>query len=134
MVLMMAVLAGPAGAQPLPQADQTAVQDVIGRQIEAFRHDDAAAAFAFAAPNIQLLFGTPERFLDMVRTAYKAVKNPRSVEFGDLVSGQGEVTQDVELVGPDGQPEKARYTLEKDATGTWRIAGCVLLRSERLAV
>lgn len=134
LALLCAGFVVPAHSEVVTPADQAAIQDVITRQIEAFRRDDGQAAYAIAAPSIQKMFGSPERFMDMVRNAYPAVHRPRSFQFTDLVSGQGETTQDVELIGPDGQPARAHYTLEKDPTGSWRIAGCEMLKSERLAV
>lgn len=133
-LLLLCAMIGPARAQAdLSAADRASIQGVITRQIDAFRHDDAEAAFAFAAPGIQGQFGTPERFLDMVRRAYPAVHRPRVVEFAALrLSDDGAIVQDVELVGPDGAFELARYTMERDAAGSWRIAGCTLVPSARV--
>lgn len=127
----MLILAVSAKAQQ--PGDVSAIQDTITRQIEAFRHDDANAAFALAAPNIHERFGTAERFLGLVRHAYPSVYRPKSFEFTTLGPADGVMTQDVELIGPDGLPALARYTLEQDSTGVWRITGCIVLESERVA-
>ncbi len=116
----------------LSAADRMAIQGVITRQVEAFRHDDAETAFGFASPGIQDQFGTPGRFLDMVRRAYPAVHRPRAMEFTGLRLGEGAVVQEVELVGPNGALELALYTMERDSAGAWRIAGCTLVPSARV--
>lgn len=67
-----------------------------------------------------------------MRRAYPAVHRPRVVDFIKLRLDEGVIVQKVELVGPDGTPELALYTMERDPAGTWRIAGCVLVPSERV--
>lgn len=132
-LLLLGATIGPGHAQAdLSAADRMAIQGVITRQIDAFRRDDAAAAFAFASPGIQAQFGTPDRFLDMVRRAYPAVHRPRAMEFTGLRLGEGGVVQEVELVGPDGALQLALYSVERDAAGAWRIAGCALVPSARI--
>ena len=131
LALALMALAGSVHAQGLSAADGAAIRGVIGRQIEAFRQDDAPGAFAFASPGIQGMFGTPERFLDMVRRAYPAVHRPRSVEYRELTREDGRIVQQVELTGQDGQPQLALYEMERDGDA-WRIAGCTLVRSPRV--
>lgn len=132
-LLFLCAFIGPGQAQAdLSAADRMAIQGVIARQIDAFRRDDAGAAFAFASPGIQTQFGTPDRFLDMVRRAYPAVHRPRAMEFTGLRLGEGGVVQEVELVGPDGGLQLALYSMERDAAGAWRISGCALVPSARV--
>ena len=114
--------------------DKATIQSVITRQLDAFRRDDAAGAFGYAAPSTQGIFGTPDNFLDMVRRGYAPVYRPRSVDFAAMGSEDGAVTQDVELIGPDGLPYTAHYTMEHEADGSWRIVACQLLHSRRLGV
>ncbi len=121
-----------AAADEVDKATQQALQAIITQQIEAFERDDGDAAFAFASPHIQEQFGNSGRFLDMVRRAYPAVHRPRSVDFAELLVGDGTIVQQVELVGPDGQPQTALYEMERGADGAWRIAGCSLVRSPRV--
>ena len=131
LALALTAAVGSVRAQEVSAADGAAIRGVIGRQIEAFRRDDAAGAFAFASPGIQGMFGTPERFLDMVRRAYPAVHRPRSVEYRELTREGGRIVQQVELTGQDGQPQLALYEMERDGD-TWRIAGCTLVQSPRV--
>src|SRR5438093_10745192 len=73
-----------AGAAEISPADQATIQGMISHQIEAFRHDDGAAAYGFASPNIQGLYPNPDLFMNMVKNAYKPVYRPQSVTFGQL--------------------------------------------------
>ena len=123
----------PAGTTSQAPADSTAIQSVIGNQIEAFRHDDATSAFSLASPMIQGMFGTPENFLAMVAHGYPPVYRPGAVRFTDLVTIDGVLTQKVELLGPDGRAYLALYAMEKQPDGTWKINGCQLTESESVA-
>ncbi|MDT7953666.1 MAG: DUF4864 domain-containing protein [Acetobacteraceae bacterium] len=111
-------------------ADRGAIETVITSQLEAFRQDEGAAAFGFASPKIQGLFGDAPHFMAMVKRAYPPVYRPRSFTFGTVESVEDRVVQRVTLVGPDGAPAEALYTMEREPDGTWRIDGCVLTRPE----
>lgn len=135
-LLVMLGLCGPAMAQELPAGvspgDRTAIQDVITRQLDAFRHDDATGAYGFAAPNIRQMFPSPDVFMEMVRRGYPPVYRPRQQEFSELALRDGHVVQEVELLGTDGRPVVAVYTMEPDGKGGWLIAGCALIPSVRV--
>jgi hypothetical protein len=122
-------LALPAQAQVSP-ADQTAIRDVIEGQVEAFRRDDGAAAFGYASPSIQGMFGSAETFMDMVRQGYRPVYRPQVFEFREIVTLQGMVTQKVHVIGPDGRPVTAFYPMTQQPDGSWRIEGCYLQAPE----
>ena len=125
----MLALALPAQAQVSP-ADQTAIRNVIEGQVEAFRRDDGAAAFGYASPGIQGMFGTAETFMDMVRQGYRPVYRPQVFEFREIVTLQGMVTQKVHVIGPDGRPVTAFYPMTQQPDGSWRIEGCYLQAPE----
>src|SRR5687768_18572764 len=78
------------------------IRGVIHRQIDAFRRDDAHGAFALVSPGVQKAFGTPERFLDTVRVAYRAVYRPSAVSFLELVVMGGDVVQPVQVTDRSG--------------------------------
>lgn len=131
-LLLATCLIGPAHSQDaVAPAERAAIQHVIAAQIEAFRHDDGQAALGFAAPHIKAMFGDGPHFLAMVREAYPPVYRPRSVSFGTLAPQNGSLVQKIELVGPDGQGALALYIMEHEPDGSWRIAGCSLVKSER---
>lgn len=134
LLLSLVLLAFPAWAQEAntSAADQAAIASVIQAQIEAFRHDDAPGAFAYAAPSIQAMFENPDRFMAMVRAGYPPVYRPRSVDMAGLEQIDGQLTQKVELTGPDGQPALALYTMQRQADGNWKITGCALTTSKRV--
>ena len=70
-----------AAAQTPSAEHTTAMRAVIEAQLAAFAADDAARAFSYAAPGIREVFGTPDRFLAMVRSGYPVVYRPASVTF-----------------------------------------------------
>lgn len=131
-LFVLLMLIGPAWAQSAVSAeDEEAIRGVITQQIEAFKRDDGDAAYAFASPHIQEKFGDPGRFLDMVRRAYPAVHRPRSLDFTELLVGDGTIVQQVELIGPEGEAQLALYSMQREPSGQWRIDGCILVRSTR---
>lgn len=135
-VALLAMICRPVAAadQPVAGEDMAAIQRTITSQLQAFQHDDAPAAFGYAAPSTQGIFGTPDNFMDMVRRGYPPVYRPHSVEFSSIAMVDGQIVQNVELTGPDGLPYTARYTMEHEADGSWRIIACELLQSRRLGV
>ena len=133
-VLALASTRAVADPAPFDSADHAGVEQTIRGQIDAFRRDDAAGAFAFAAPDTQSLFGDAQTFLDMVGRAYQPVYHPRGVDFSGLTNDDGAITQRVELIGPDGGAYTALYTMEREPDGTWKIIACQLVPRQRTGV
>lgn len=106
--------------------DQAAIRDIIQGQIEAFRRDDGDAAFGYASPSIQSMFGRSDVFMDMVRQGYRPVYRPQVFDFREIVELHGQVAQKVHVVGPDGRPVTAIYPMTRLPDGSWRIDGCYL--------
>jgi Domain of unknown function (DUF4864) len=112
----------------LTAADRIAIRAVIDRQLEAFRLDDAASAFALASPDIRARFSSPENFLIAVKTFYEPVYRPRRTGgFTRLYIIDGYPTQPVLLVGPGGDYVVALYTMQRQPGGDWKILGCSLI-------
>jgi Domain of unknown function (DUF4864) len=126
LVVLLLGLAGAAEAQSLSNDDRAAIRQVIQAQVDAFRRDDGGAAFSYASPMIQGLFGTPEVFMDMVRQGYQPVYRPRAFDFREIVTIHGQPAQTVDVIGPDGRPVTAIYPMRQLPDGTWRIDGCFL--------
>jgi hypothetical protein len=111
-------------------ADRKAIREVIQRQLDAFRRDDGDDAFGYASPEIQHMFGTSTIFMDMVRQGYQPVYRPRRFDFEEVVTLDGQPTQKVHVIGPDGRPVTAYYPMRRQPDGTWRIDGCYLKAPE----
>ncbi len=122
-----------ASAQSLSNSDTSAFQSIIAGQIEAFRTDDGARAYSYAAPMIRQIFPNPDMFMGMVRKGYQPVYRPQSFTFGTAgFSASGRPIQRVTVVGPDGITYEAIYTFEKQADGSWQINGCAIVRAPEL--
>jgi hypothetical protein len=118
---------------PGPQAragdDVAAAQGVIRSQAEAFARDDAAGAYAYAAPEIHELYPQADAFLGMVAHSYAPVYRHKSFEFGEARAADGKIAQQVHIVDTDGVPWEALYTLEQQGDGSLKISGCVLIKT-----
>ncbi|MDF2765452.1 MAG: hypothetical protein K0S81_2446 [Rhodospirillales bacterium] len=133
-VLLLLLTAAPAKAEGIAASDQAAIAAVIRDQIAAFRVDDAKRAFGYASPAIQAKFGTPEEFLDMVRSGYGQVYRAREVTFRDIAVEQGVPVQAVEIRGADGTGVLALYFMERQPDGSWKINGVIIAElPERMA-
>ena len=133
MLVVVVVAIGDAAAETTA-ADRAAFVRTIEGQLDAFRADDGSAAFSFASPGIQGLFGSPDTFMDMVRSGYRAVYRPRSTRFLNAVETPRGPVQRVLFVGPDGRPVIAEYQMERQPDGTWRIDGVILTEVDDGAV
>jgi len=126
LLLGMALPMVASAQEALSPADRLAIRDAIRSQVDAFRRDDGEAAFGFASPTIQGMFGSSAMFMDMVRQGYQPVYRPRSFDFAEIVELNGQPTQKVRVIGPDGKAVDAFYPMERQPDGTWRVNGCYL--------
>ena len=118
----------PAATEAPAASDRAAFESVITQQLEAFRADDGARAYSYAAPNIRQIFPTSEIFMAMVKRGYLPVYRAQGHRFGATVTDSlGQPAQRVTLTGPDGKLYEALYSMQRQPDGTWRISGCTLL-------
>ena len=133
-ICLLAAFGAAALAQGTPGAsERDSVTRTIRAQMEAFKRDDGVEAFSYAAPAIREMFRTPDIFMQMVRGGYAPVYRPREVEFLEPQAESGEILQPVRVTGPDGETVIALYRMQRQADGTWKIAGVVLLRTGEFA-
>jgi hypothetical protein len=124
LIVFLIGLSAPASAAD----DIAAAQSVIRSQVEAFSHDDAAAAYSYAAPAIHEMFPQADIFMYMVQHSYAPVYRHRSFEFGEARVEGGRVAQRARIVDQDGEAWEALYTLEQQPDGSLKIIGCMLLK------
>jgi hypothetical protein len=124
-------LASSAGARA--GDDVAAAQSVIRSQAEAFRRDDAATAYSYAAPAIHEMYPQADIFMTMVQRSFAPVYRHRSFEFGEARAEGNWIAQRVHIVDANGEAWEALYTLEQQANGTLKITGCSLLKAGQSA-
>jgi hypothetical protein len=127
LALLLAVSLGPSGLR----AQDSAVPDVIRDQISAFQADDFVAAFDFASPTIKRLFGTPERFGQMVQSGYPMVYRPAEVRMLEQRDLGGVKVQRVMIRDEQGRFHMLDYQMIPTETG-WQINGVQLLQAAQL--
>ena len=125
----------PSHPKPHPStADvKSELTNVIDAQLAAFRADDYAKAYTFAATGIKDLF-TQADFEGMVRKSYPVIAHSTSVDYG-MAFDTGEdavIYVRVQNSGTkaDGQ---FQYLLKKE-NGVWKIGGVAEVKPEGLSV
>ena len=103
------------------------IEGTIGAQIDAFLEDDFATAFGYASSSIKGVFGSPERFGQMVRNGYPMVWRPGEVRFLELRNIDGALWQKVLIRDLAGRLHVLDYQMIQTDDG-WRINGVQLLR------
>ena len=121
-VFSLVLLALPAGAE-----DRDRITGVIGAQIEAFRDEDVTRAFGFASPRIRSLFGTPERFGQMVERGYPMVLRPNQVRYLELREVAGNLWQRVLITDQDGRLHLLDYQVVEGGSD-WKINAVQILK------
>ena len=112
-------------AEQMPREPE--IEGTISSQIEAFLADDFPTAFTFASPNIQMLFGSPERFGSMVQNGYPMVWRPAETRFLELRSINGLLWQKVMIRDRAGDIHILDYQMIPTSEG-WKINGVQILR------
>jgi hypothetical protein len=109
-------------------ADSDAIKSVIENQLNAFAADDGIKAYSYAAPIVQQAFPSVEIFMGMVKQGYQPVyRNTDRVYSEAFQDPRGRTAMRVVLTDQNGKRHEAIYAMEKQADGSWKIAGCVIL-------
>ena len=126
-LVLAAALSAPHTAEAEAATEREAsIAAVIGAQLDAFLGDDTETAFTFASPNIRALFGTHERFGQMVRDGYPMVWRSESVRLLDLREVSGRLVQRVMVVDQTGRVHLLDYQMVETDSG-WKINGVQLV-------
>jgi hypothetical protein len=124
-----------AHADDLASADKSAIQHTIAGQLEAFKVDDGAKAYSFAAPIVTGVFPTVEIFMGMVKRGYEPIYKNTSYDFGSVVTDSlGRPTQHVLITASNGKHYEAIYAMERQPDGSWKIAGVQMVEVPGLNV
>ena len=129
LVLLSLSLAASAVEPRIAETDARAIRAVVQGQLDALARNDGTKAFSYASPGIKAQFGIPEVFMAMVREGYAVMLRPAAIRFLAPAIEARQTIQLVRLTGDDGRVWVARYVLEKQKNGVWRIGGCSLAPS-----
>ncbi len=120
-----------AGASP---SDAHAIEIVIRARLDAFSHDPAGKAFAYAAPGIRQMIGTPANFVAIVKYGYPVAHRRASPAFRVPVADGGQVFQPVRMSDADGVQWTAIHVMQRQSGSNWLTgelkSGCQLVRGE----
>lgn len=132
--LAVLLMVGVVQAQDVAAPEQ-AWQGVITGQIEAFRANDAAGAFQFAAAPFQTAFPNAEAFLaTIIGSGYGPIADSTSHTFGSFTKlDERSVAQEVMLTGKDLSRFEAIYVLTEEEIG-WRVSGVQLAKTPGLSI
>lgn len=109
-------------------AQENPIERVISDQLAAFQVDDFDTAYSFASPTIKQLFGSPERFGQMVRDGYPMVHRPAEVTMLEQREMGGQTVQRVMMRDATGRLHFLAYQMIETPDG-WQINGVQLLRA-----
>ncbi len=127
-VLILCTLLIGLGLAPVRAQEAGAdIRSIISRQIEAFRADDFVTAFSFASPTIKRMFGSPDRFGEMVQNGYPMVWRPADVQFSELETREGRTVQSVVVRDQAGAIHVLDYDMIATDSG-WQINGVMVRR------
>jgi hypothetical protein len=125
---MLLALAGMVRAQ-----DRGAIEDVIGRQLEAFNQRDVEMAWTYASPMIQGMFGNSTNFGMMVQRGYPMVWTNSDVRYLELREIGGRLWQKVMVRDEDGGLHILDYQMIETENG-WQINGVSILPAPDVGV
>lgn len=115
------------------QAQEAGIQDTIASQLQAFNDRDVTAAWQYASPMIQGMFGTPENFGMMVERGYPMVWTNSDVTFTELSDINGVLWQQVMLRDAQGTLHVLAYQMIEGENG-WQINGVTILPAPEMGV
>lgn len=121
--VLIFLLTLPASPDALAGEPVDSVQAVIERQIDAFLHDDAKAAYSFASPTIREMFPDETAFFNMVKRGYAPVYRPGNFAFGRSKVTGDTVLQEVLITGSDGKDWTVIYQVIRQLDGSYKING-----------
>ncbi len=124
-MIALAGCLGVASAWPneVSQAEATEARTVVEAQLAAFAANDSRRAFMLGTDALRKRFGSPDRFMAMVRRGYPVVYRPASVTFLKPQRDGSDLIQPVHLTDAQGAGWLATFRLEQDKGG-WLIASC----------
>ncbi len=119
-----------AWANEVTHAQVSQARAVVQDQLDAFADDDAVKAFLLSSASVRERFGSPDRFIAMIRRRYPMVFRPASVAFLKPQWEDSDLMQGVQMTDAQGSGWLATFRVQPQTKGPWLIAGCRVEPSE----
>lgn len=110
-------------AQSQPTDPTADFRRIITSQLAALQNGDADGAWAFAHSSIRSMFGSPDRFYQMVDRGYRPLIDFTRVTFQEAEQADQVWVQPVRLRDLNDDEYLAFYAMQRNSEGEWRIAG-----------
>lgn len=102
------------------------VESTVREQLLALAKGDAELAFQNLSPQTQRYFAEPHRFLKSVATDAPPIVKTKSFAFMGLEQDGYGATQQVLLTDEEGRSWLAKFEVEQQLAGDWRVKSCVV--------
>lgn len=139
MLALVIGLGGPFWAQAetsedLKKSDVTAIREAVQSQLEAFLNDDADGAFELATLEKQILIGSPDNFMQLIRDQYEPIYRHQLAIFFQPEVVHGSAIQLVRVTDSNSRVWLAIFWMQQDEDSSWKIDGCHLLETASVSV
>lgn len=112
---------------PISARERQNIQNTVRVQLDALITGNAQRAFANLAPSAQKRFERPGNFFNVVMEKTPPLMKTRDYSFIDgLHRTRNQATQEVLLTDRDGHNWIAKFTVQQQPTGQWRVSSCVV--------
>jgi Domain of unknown function (DUF4864) len=110
----------------LTQVEQRGIEDTVRGQLRALVARNATQAFAGLAPSTQHYFGKPDKFFDTIARSLPPVLEAKHFAFLGVEQDNSGAYQQVLITDGDGRDWIAKFQVERQPAGDWRVKGCVV--------
>lgn len=129
-LLSFSTISAPQAASTNSQTSDETVQDVVARQLSAFRTRNAPEAYAVTSSSVREKYKSPLSFTTMMRVNFWDLYNHASYRFlGRNQLGDAEI-QKVEVTGENKVPNIYLFRLTRAESGEWLIDNVIMLDPE----
>jgi hypothetical protein len=114
--------------KPVTGPAKQQIERIVSAQLTALARGDAQSAFANLSPATQAYFVGPGDFLTMVGQEAAPILRTRSFSFVGTEMQGGLALQQVVLTDDQGRNWLAKFQVQQQANGEWRVKSCVVGR------
>ena len=111
------------------QSQQPGPLEVVQNQLEALASENWELAYGYAAPEVRLMFRSPEVFKRMVNQGYAYMLEPQDAQLTLVERSEEAALIEAIFVSQKNQVNRVAYSLRLLPNGQWLIAGVIALTS-----